>query len=169
MKMNLTKEDIRKINYEKRSGFVFSGFVIATCMLLNFVYFIVQEEVDWTLFYGINSAILIISVIIVFLINRKYRRDLNEGIRILRKGIIEKKENSISYEVGSGSIEIPLLGSLFPKIWGQKMGSSDKYIFIISGIPYETDKDLFNRVQEGDSIKMYYTKFSEILLELQDG
>ena len=53
------------------------------------------------------------------------------------------------YEAGSGSLYIPILGDLFPKLWGQKMKEIKKYKVILNGTTQQIEKDLFESVNEG--------------------
>ena len=74
----------------------------------------------------------------------------------MRTGVIQKKEYKVDFEAGSGSLYIPVLGDLFPNLWGQKMNPVDKWILVIDNTTYPVDKDFSDRVSEGDSVEIYY-------------
>lgn len=76
----------------------------------------------------------------------------------MKTGVIQKKEYKVDFEVGSGSLYIPVLGDLFPNLWGQKMNPVDKWILVIDNTTYVVDKDFYDSVAEGDRIGIYYDK-----------
>jgi len=74
----------------------------------------------------------------------------------MKTGIVKKKEYKVDYEAGSGSLYIPLLGDLFPNLWGQKMNPVDKWILIIDNTEYCVGKDIYDNITEGDSVEICY-------------
>ena len=74
----------------------------------------------------------------------------------MRTGVIQKKEYKVDFEAGSGSLYIPVLGDLFPNLWGQKMNPVDKWILVIDNTTYPVDKEFYDRVSECDSVEIYY-------------
>jgi len=58
--------------------------------------------------------------------------DLEEDTKVVKKGKVQKKESYTSYESGSGSIHIPILGDLFSKLFSVKMRSKNRYYLIIN-------------------------------------
>lgn len=74
----------------------------------------------------------------------------------MKTGVIQKKEYKVDFETGSGSLYIPVLGDLFPNLWGQKMNPVDKWILTIDNIIYTVDKDFYDSVSEGDKVEIYY-------------
>jgi hypothetical protein len=59
--------------------------------------------------------------------------------------IVEK-----SYEAGSGSLYIPILGDISPKNWGQKMAENDIFIIITEKHRYQVKEEDYNKLKEGD-------------------
>ena len=55
-----------------------------------------------------------------------------------------------SFEAGSGALYIPILGDLFPKLWGQKMKGSNKYFIFTEKFKYEVNEEDYNKLNEGD-------------------
>lgn len=88
----------------------------------------------------------------------------NETIRIEK---IQKKEEEPSYEAGSGAMYIPILGDLFPKLWGQKMNPGSRYRLLINGCSYSVEKELFDKVKEDDSVEMHFSKNGKNLLYIK--
>jgi len=76
----------------------------------------------------------------------------------MKIGVIQKKEYKVDFEAGSGSLYIPILGDLFPNLWGQKMNPVDKWILVIDNTTYFVDRDIYDRVHEGDSVEIDYNK-----------
>ncbi|MFV0419044.1 MAG: hypothetical protein ACK5KT_09980 [Dysgonomonas sp.] len=81
----------------------------------------------------------------------------------MNTGIVERKEYKVDFESGSGSLYIPILGDLFPNLWGQKMNPIAKWILIIDNTEYCVEKDLYDNIKEGDSVEILHTNgLSEI-------
>ena len=163
--MELTKKNIKTLKYEKRISFVFSGLVIAFGALLNLVYIVSNEEKSWLFLLLIDLGIIGLSYFIVFFMNRKINKDLRAGTKDVKIEKIERKKHEIDYEVGSSALFIPILGNLFPKLWGQKMKEYSKYTLVVKGVGFDVEKELFDSVVEGDLIEVHSSKYSEILLE----
>jgi len=124
-KMSFTKEEIDEIKYGKRYGYIFSStFMIFGAILLLLTYS-QSRAIDFSDLKIITIIIITIGVSYLILVgmNRKIIKDLKSEKKLIETKIVEKKENTIDYEVGSGSLYIPVLGKLFPKIWGQEMKS----------------------------------------------
>lgn len=167
--MNLSNEDIKIIKNEKRVGYVFSGLILAFGGIGNIVYWVSETEKVFIIIALINLLLIAASFLIPFFMNRKYNLDLKEGEKIVKTEIIQKKGMITDYEVGSGSLYIPILGDLFPKLWGQKMKEIQKYTVILNGTAQQIEKNLFEIVNEGDGIEMHFSKHSQILLKIQKG
>ena len=123
--MSFTKEEIDEIKYGKRYGYIFSStFMIFGAILLLLTYS-QSRAIDFSDLKIITIIIITIGVSYLILVgmNRKIIKDLKSEKKLIETKIVEKKENTIDYEVGSGSLYIPVLGKLFPKIWGQEMKS----------------------------------------------
>lgn len=76
----------------------------------------------------------------------------------MKTGIVEKKEYKLDFEARSGSLCIPILGDLFPNLWGQKMNLVDKWILIIDNMEYYVGKDTYDNITEGDFVEIYYDR-----------
>jgi hypothetical protein len=160
----LTTEDIKEIKYQKRLAFVIAGLIIPSGMLFNFVYFLVNKDISLLTLLFINSILLILIILIPVLMNRKYNLDIKKGIKVIKQASIQKKESETSFEAGSGSLHIPILGDLFPKLFSKEMAKEIKHNLIINGFRYQVDKELFEKVEEGDLVEMFYSANSETFL-----
>ena len=108
-----------------------------------------------------------ICIIMVFLMNRKYNLDIKQKKVYIITSKVNSKYEEISHEPGSGAMYIPILGHLFPKLWDQKMKAIQVYYLNINNFRYEVNEELYNSVEEGDFVKMYYGKNSNYLLEIK--
>jgi len=165
--MKLTDNDIKKIRYEKRMAFIFSGLLLCFGGLFNIAYILSNKDRNWTILFLVNIFLLGLCALIVRLMNRKYNKDLNDGLKIKKLEKLERKESITSYEAGSGTLHSPILGALFPKIWGQKMKPNQKYILVVNNYEYEVEKEIFEKVTENEFVEMLYAKHSEILLGIE--
>ena len=89
------------------------------------------------------------------------------GTKAIKKEKVISKIKETNHEAGSGNLYIPILGDLFPKLWGQKMDDSVKYYLIINHIKYPIGEDLFHLVNENDFVNIHYSKYSNILLGIE--
>lgn len=74
-----------------------------------------------------------------------------------------KKLKEVGFEPGSGAMFIPILGDLFPKLWGPKMREVSHYFFEINGRKISVDEDLYNMLEPGDEVKITYDKDNRII------
>jgi len=155
--MQLSNEDIKILKYEKRIGFVLPGLIFCGLLFYDFFYITLSNEYLSTINLTIIINIIILSVCLLmnYLINRKVDADLNLNFKEIVIEILQKKEDGISYEAGSGMIK------------GQQMRPSEKYFFIIDYYRYEVEKTLYHSINEGDNIKMHITKNSKTLLKIE--
>ena len=63
--------------------------------------------------------------------------------------VVEKKIEE-GYEAGSGTLNIPILGDLFPKVWGQEMKKIYKYYIFTEKYRYAVDEEVYNSLNIGD-------------------
>jgi hypothetical protein len=166
--MTLTDKDIKTIKYEKRIGFVFSGFVWAFGGLFNLIYVLINQDIVWTMLIPVDTGLIGLSILISYLMNRKYNMDLKSGTKIVRIEKVQQIETETTYEAGSGSMFIPILGNIFPKIWGQEMRPIVKLNLIINGFRYEVEKDDFSETKKDDKVEMYYSRHSDTLLGIEN-
>jgi len=164
--MKLTDKDFKTIRYEMRMGYIFSLFILAFGGLFNLVYIVVNSDNNWLLLGLIDGLIVGFSIGLFFLVNRKLIKDLKEGTKIIRLEKVLSKERQTSYEAGSGKLHIPILGDLFPKLWGQEMKPKEQFSFIINGFRYEVSDDVFHQVNENENVEMHYSLHSGTLLSI---
>lgn len=68
----------------------------------------------------------------------------------MKQGIIIDKEYKADYEAGSGSLHIPILGDLFPKLFSSEMKPIDRWFLIIRTdalYRYEVTKEVHKKAQ----------------------
>lgn len=162
--MKFTDKDYKEIRYEMRMGYIFSTFILAFGGLFNLVYIVVNTDNNWLLLCLIDVLIVGFSIGLYFLVNRKLIRDLKDGTKVIRLEKVLNKERQTSYEAGSGKLHIPILGDIFPKLWGQEMKPKEKFSFIINGFRYEVNEDVFQNVKESETVEMHFSNHSGTLL-----
>ena len=162
--MKLATEDVKTIKYEKRLGYLFALFLFALGGIANLFYLVTTEKRDMSSLMLVNLLIVGLCVAIPYAMNYKYCKDIKLGSKIVKFGVVQKKEESVSYEAGSGNLYIPILGDLFPKAWGQQMKANKKYGLYIDDYKYDVCREIYDGVSEGDEIEMHYTAYSEMFL-----
>jgi len=168
MTRELTYKDIKEIKYEKRFGIIFSCIIIAFGLLFSLNYFLDHNKnINWFNICLINICICILSFGIQFIMNRKYYKDLKSRNKNVIVERVDRKERSITYEAGSGMLNRPILGYLFPKLWKQEMKSKNRFDLIIKNTRYEIDEQLYEKINNGDTVEMHYTIFSKMLLNIE--
>ena len=166
--MQLTKKDIKTIKYERRPGIVFPAIILTFGGIINLIYIESGRfNINWTLIFIIDIGIIAFSVLLSYFMTQKYNKDLKSGIRKIKIEKVDRKEKQTIYEAGSGTLNTPILGDLFPKLWGQEMKPKHKLNLIINNSRYKVDKLIYDKIQSGDLVEMHYSEFSEILLNIE--
>ncbi len=165
--MRLTREDIAALKYERRFGYLFPALILAFAILLNAFYFIVVPLPNLIYVIFTDTAVILICLLINYRVSHKLKQDLKDGVKVSKKAIVQDKECKVLWEAGSGTLHIPVLGNLFPKVWGQKMRDSSAYYLIINNTRYEVDRKLYEDVNPGDTVIMYYAQYSNSRLGIE--
>ena len=165
MTEKLTDKDRKVLKYERRIGFVFSGLIVCFGGLFNLLYFVLNKtELDYLMVYLIDLGILLLAYFVCNRINLKVNRDLKDNTKELLKKRVDKKIEDKSYEAGSGALFLPILGNLFPKLWGQKMRETRKYYLFTSDTKYEVDKVVYDDLKKDTDFYVHFAKHSETVL-----
>lgn len=165
MTRELTEKDRKVLKYEKRIGFVFAGIIICFGGFFNFFYFVLNKSgVNFLMIICINLGIVSLAYFVYHRINLNINRDLKGNIKEIFKRKVEKKSEEKSYEAGSGAMFIPILGNLFPKLWGQKMRETRKYYIFTSDNKYEVDKEVYDDIKKDTDIYIHFAKHCKIVL-----
>ncbi len=165
MNRDLTEKDRKVLKYEKRIGYVFSGLIICFGGLFNLFYFLLNKTgQDYLMVSLIDLGILLLAYFVCNRINKNVNRDLKDNKKELLKKRVEKKIEEKSYEAGSGALYIPVLGDLFPKLWGQKMGETRRYYIFTSDSKYEVEKEVYNDIKKDTDFYVHFAKHSETVL-----
>jgi len=165
--LTLSSSDIKKLNYEKRPGFIFSAMFISLGLVINLVVLYAFEKNFSSTIILVDIAIGTLSILIPYFMNKKLNLDLKEREKFTVIANISKKEKYIIHEAGSGNLFIPILGYLFPKIWGQEMRVIHKTSLIINRARYPVDEKLYNMLNDGNQVVMFYAKYSKTLLSIE--
>ncbi len=151
MKAKLTEEDIKKLKYELRPGLIFSLF---------FAVFGIAGTILYLADNNLNSAALVFTGtmafcgIVYFFINHKKLTDLSNKEKILEIKTVEKKSSRLDWEAGSG---MP----------AGAMKAFDLYNFIIDGVQYKVEKELYEKCHAGDKLIFHIAPKSEYILKIE--
>jgi hypothetical protein len=150
---------------------------LVLCLLLLYwplaaffnIFYITEPDFDnnWLALFLIDIGTVAMCVLVSFLINRNYILDLKSGIKEIKLGKVCEKLDITDYEAGSGSMYIPGLGDLFPKIWGQEMKAIYLMKLKVNNDEHDVEKELFDKVNEGDLIEIHYATHSQTLLGIE--
>ncbi|MGA3014947.1 MAG: hypothetical protein ABSD71_13045 [Bacteroidales bacterium] len=163
--MELTAEDIKKLKYEKRIGYVFSAIIFSFGGLFNVIYFCTPLiELKLIFILIIDLLILIFGYLICFFMNKGFTNDLKSNKKKDKIERIVRKEEIIDYEAGSGTLDIPILSNLFPKLFRRAMRPIKILYLVIDNNRYPVDESFYNSVNEDELVIMYYSEYSETLL-----
>ena len=163
MRLQLSKSDKQFITYQMRPGIMIAALIFAAGGFYNIFYFAIPDfQVSNIFILSFDVFIVLLSLFIWSRINRKYREDLEADTKIVKKGTVQKKDSYTSYETGSASIHIPILGDLFPKLFSIKMRSTDRYYLIINNTRMRVSKEVYQNTTVGDTLDLYYTAVSDM-------
>lgn len=166
--MRLTTSDKQEIKQMTRIGFVIPVMILVVAGILN-LYFLVEDifigNLQYILF--IDLGLVFICAFIFYRMNNKHYKDLNNGLKKILLSEVIAKEDKTSYEAGSGTLYIPILGSIFPKLWSQKAKPEHLLYLIIDKHRYRVDKDLYNKINNGEKVEMHYSLVGNTLLSIE--
>lgn len=164
MNKPLTDRDISFLKEQTKPAYVFAGFTITLLFFFDIVILINEYDITPKYVYLINIAAIIISVIILYLVSNKYRQDIKSNKKKTHSVKLQNKAAEITQEAGSGTLHQPILGEIFPKLWGQKMKELNVYYLVIDNTRYEVTKELFEAVEVGESLEFHYSYYSNVLI-----
>ena len=163
----LTESDRKVLKYEKRIGYVFAGLILSFGGFFNFFYFILNKNgYNFLMIVFIDLGIIGLAYFICNRINHKVNLDLKDNQKELIKRKVENKIEEKSCEAGSGALYIPVLGDLFPKLWGQKMRTTKRYSILTNNYKYEVDIETFNELKKGTDFLIHFAKHSRTILNV---
>nr|WP_319271123.1 hypothetical protein [uncultured Draconibacterium sp.] len=159
MHRGLTKSDKKILRNQCKMGLSLSllVFIFATIIGITMYELIFDTNpggLNGKMAVSIAIGVLICSVLLNFLINHKYYRDLqfNEKVQVI-KTLMSKSMANIYH--GSA------LGSNVSKAF------NEKYEFVVDDVKFDVDKELFERCAEGDHLIFNYAPKSEFLLSIE--
>lgn len=168
--MLLNKSDIKQIKEMKKAGIVIPlliFFISCLVFIIPVLFIVLKGNYSWINYLSITISIILVCFIINWGINRKYNKDLKHGLKILEEGIVQHKEEKKSYEAGGGSLHIPILGSIFPKLFSQTPRVTVICYLIINNIRYEVEEELYDRVSENEKLNLFFARYSKIRLSIE--
>ena len=167
--MRLNENDIKEIKEQKKPGIVlpFLLFLLSCFLIIPALFDTIAGHFTWFEYLGVVSLIISICLLINWRMNRKYNNDLKYGFKVIETESIQRKLDKKSYEAGGGAMHIPILGSIFPKLFSQTPKLTVICYLVIKNIKFEVTESLYESVQEQGSVDLFYSKFSKTLLEIR--
>jgi len=167
MVKELTEKDIKVLKHEKRIGYVYALLIVSFGGLFNLGYFIlnIKHGYNYTMIGFIDIGILLLAYLVCYRINREFNLDIKSNQKNVLKRIVKRKAAGKTYEVGSGTLYIPILGDLFPKLFGLGMKEMSRYFILTKENKYEVDKDMFEKLEEGTEFYVHFAKYSWTILD----
>ena len=165
--MTLNQTDRNKIKKEMIIGNIASIIIIFGVLIFDIIQFVKKDEIDFKIILIINFSVLLLSYLVNFLLNSKYRKDLKFNLKISRIEKVTEKLQRVDYEAGSGTLYIPILGDLFPKLWGQEMKKEEIQFLKVNNELIETNSSIYDSIEIGNKVEVFETQFSKIILEVE--
>lgn len=158
MKRRLTEEDRKKLKYATRTGYIFGAllFIPFLAAFLMSLFDIVDGMPDYLILIGI-----FLSILIMWLINRKWWTDLKYNEKEVLKKIVARKESKEDYAAGS-SIGFSFTGKKSKVYTGMK--SYMEYSLIIENVRYKVEQELWDKVNENEEVEFHYAPKSKFLI-----
>ncbi len=153
MKAKLTESDIKNLKYEMRPGLIFSLFFSVFGIAGTILYYANNEIMPAALVF---SGTILFCGMLYFLINRNKLADIGNKEKLLEIKIIDKKISKTDWEVGNGSVADY-----------QEMKAFDLYNFIIDGVKYTVEKELYESCNAGDKIVFHTAPKSGHILKIE--
>ncbi len=98
-------------------------------------------------------GIIIVSILLSYLMNNKYWKDIKNNEKIVEPKIIQNKESKKDYEAGSGTLYIE-----------KEMNEFEAFSIIVENVRYRVDKGFFNNCEIGQKVYFNYGPKSKFLL-----
>ncbi|NTV19122.1 MAG: hypothetical protein HGA83_06815 [Bacteroidales bacterium] len=163
----LSAEEIVIIRKEKRMGYIFASLILMFGLLLNLWIILDSAVENKGVLLIIDPLIVLISYFICRLVNSDLNKDLRAGVKTIITETVQKKEARYVGEAGSGVLYIPILGDLFPKLWGLGMRMTSVFKLVIGSVRYTVEEETYANVEEGSAVKMHFAPNSKILLKVE--
>lgn len=158
-----SKENAKKQLLIERGGMLglSMSFTIVLSFMLGIVgYFCINNMIFTALLIFIS---FLTGTFFYLFLSRKIRSDMKSGnvnsIHVTAKQVCI---NNADYEAGSGMLYMPVLASIFPKMYGQKMRETKKsYLITNTNEKYEISSDENSEKQE---YELYFGEKSNVYL-----
>ena len=142
----LSNEEIVIIRREKRMGYIFAAIILMLGLLLNLVIILSFSEENRNILIIVEPLIILISYYICRLVNSDLNKDHRAGVKTIITETVQKKEAKYVGEAGSGVLYIPILGDLFPKLWGLGMRMTSVFKLVIGSVRYTVEEETYANV-----------------------
>lgn len=170
--MKLTEQDVKKIKAEKGIGYAVSFGLVFAALFFTVLYLLIVSVPDYYLLSYIVLGLLFISLIAYFSINSKYNKDLLYAERIIIPAMVKRKYMKESYHNGEEIIYISVLDEAISALLEDHEYDVEekdfKYFLTISLSEYEVSKELYEKIEPGNTVDVYAAKYSRTILGVCD-
>jgi hypothetical protein len=158
MKYNLTEADTKELRYACRAGIILPVLItLISNLLLFLVVYANKYSYTDTGIQLVVIATIVIPLLIGYMMNRKLMADLKNGEKVAERKVVRMKEKNSDFEAGSG-----IVGKI-----GRPMNQFDRYDLIIDNRRVRVDKELYEKVEEGGEVDLFYARESRYLLQIE--
>jgi hypothetical protein len=159
--IRLTPEDRRLLKQQLKPGVVIPMLLLFLGLII-LLFLVVSDQINTEYISESEFIVLYIStlffttVILGYLISRKYLMDLRNGVKQIEIKRIEKKETIVSREAGSGTLYT-----------GQPMKEVGVYAIIVDHTRFRIDKDRFDNCKENGQVEFHMGPISKHLIRIE--
>ncbi len=162
MRQPLTEKDIKEIRYQSRMGYILPLLLLLISYAFLFGLLITKQILlEISTIYIIAITIILISIFISYLMNRKYLMDIRTGEKEGELKTIQVKERKKDFEAGSGCITTSL-----PLNITKEMKEFIRYDIVVENTRYQIDEKFFDNCNVGDEVVFYFAPKSRYLIEI---
>ncbi len=160
MQAKLTEKDIKDLKYRCRVAYFLFGifFLISIPIALGSHNILgiseAGEELSMEKAMLMVSGLFVFTVAMIFMMNRKYLKDIKNGFKIAHKKTIQRRIKKRDFEAGSGKHR-------------GRMTEFARYDLIIDNTIYLIDEELYDKCNDGDEVLFFYAPESKYLLSIE--
>lgn len=159
------KYDIDALKLATRPGEIF-GILIFAFTVLGVVTAAITQIYSPVELFGFLAIGVAIAFGITYIVNRSIYKDIKQHVSYIEAGVVDSKSKKLVPVAGSGALYIPVLGRLFPSLWGQKMKKVVRCDLVINNIFYEVNMDDYESIEEGDKVNLIFSSNAKVLLHI---
>lgn len=160
-------KDFNTLKMAAKPGKVFAVIVLAFTALWILYLSVTSQYTSSLELVGFSLFGVCVAYGIAYIMNRSIYKDIKSKDFYLEKGVVEEKQVRKEGVAGSGVLYIPILGKLFPKLYGQKMCIENQYYVVINNTIHHVPFSIFSQIHEREEVNLVFSKCSKVLLDIK--